>query len=130
MFSPISSGVIFSMIWALSGGPQCTTFTPSICSISFATVILDSWWSPDIKESQSMGSLQFIRAPLLMLQSARMTDGSGETFCALSATAASCRHKHLVTDPPIADSSGPEASINIFPAASSLIDKRVGLLSC
>ncbi len=127
MFSPISSGVIFSMIWALSSGPQCTTFTPGICSISFATVILDSWWSPDIKESQSMGSLQFIRAPLLMLQSARMTDGSGETFCALSA-APSCRHKHLVMDPPIADSSGPEASINIFPAASSLIDKKVGLL--
>jgi hypothetical protein len=25
-----------------------------------------------------------------MLQSARMTDGSGETFCALSATAPSC----------------------------------------
>ncbi len=54
----------------------------------------------------------------------------GETFCALSATTPSCRHKHLVMDPPIADSSGPEASINIFPAASSLIDKRVGLLSC
>jgi hypothetical protein len=88
MFSPISSGVIFSMIWALSSGPQRTTFTPSICSISFATVILDSWWSPDIQESQSMGSLQFIRAPLLMLQSARMTDWSGETFCALCALSA------------------------------------------
>ena len=42
MFRPMSSGVIFSMIWALSSGPQSTTCTPGICSIILAAVILAS----------------------------------------------------------------------------------------
>ncbi|OPY21375.1 MAG: hypothetical protein A4E26_01639 [Methanobacterium sp. PtaU1.Bin097] len=127
MFNPMSSGVIFSMICALSRGPQSTTCTPGIFSINLATVILDSWLSPDIKQSQSMGPLKFIRAPLLMLLNAQMTLVSGKIFCALSEAAPSDRYKHRVGDPPIAVSKGPVASINIFPAAPSLIDRRVAL---
>jgi len=123
----MSSGVIFSMIWALSSGPQSTTFTPGIFSISLATVILDSRSSPDMRQSQSMGSLNFINAPLLMLLNAQMTVVLGKIFCALSEAAPSGRYIHRVGDPPIADSRGSVVSISIFPAASSLTDKSVAL---
>lgn len=78
-------------------------------------------------QSQSMGSVKFIRAPLLMLLKAQTTLVSGTIFCALSAAAPSARYRHWVGDPPIAVSNGPVASINIFPAAPSLIDNRVAL---
>lgn len=127
MLSPMSSGVIFAMICALSKGPQSTARTPGIFSINLAAVTFDSKSSPDIRQSQSIGSLKFISAPLLMLLKAQITLVPGKIFCALSEAAPSGKYKHRVGDPPIADSSGPVASINIFPAAPSLMDKRVAL---
>jgi hypothetical protein len=72
-----------------------------------------------------MGALKFIRNPLLMSLNAQMTVVLGQIFVPLQPLFPQVGI-HLVCDPPKADSSGLVAFINIFLAAPSLIDKRVG----
>ena len=73
MFSPISSGVIVSIMCAFSSGPTSIPLMPGIFSTSSMTVSFASLSSPAIRQSQSIGSGMFSSRLLLMLWNAATT---------------------------------------------------------